>query len=126
MQLHEIMDSRIGTVSANDYALEALRHMKAQKLDWSFVLDRNQVSGVVFAQDLARFSETALKDRDVREYLTPNLVMVDIETEPQEAARMLRFSGQGFVGVIKGEQPVGILTTESLARSSRCVALQAS
>jgi predicted transcriptional regulator len=127
MQLNEMMDSRIGTVSANDYALEALRHMKAQKLDWSFVLDRNQVSGVVFARDLARLSETTLKEKDVREYLTTNLVIVDIETEPQEAARLLRHSGRGFVGVVKGNQPVGMLTSESLAHPSRHrVKLQAS
>lgn len=126
MHLYEIMDSRIGTVSANDYALEALRHMTTRQLDWSFVLDRNQVSGVVFARDLVKMSEATLKERDVREYLTTNLVMVDIETEPQEAARLLRFSEQGFVGVVKDNQPVGILTTESLGRPGRSMELQVS
>jgi len=126
MQLYDVMDSNIGTVSANDYAVEALRHMKARKLDWSFVLDCNQVSGVIFAQDLARLSEATLIERDVREYLITNLVMVDIDTEPQEAVRLLRFSERDFIGVVKDHQPVGILTTESLSRPSRNLVLQAS
>jgi predicted transcriptional regulator len=125
MRLYDLMDSHIGTVSANDYALEALRHMTAQKLDWSFVLDCNQVSGIVLARDLAAIAEATLKERDVREYLT-NLIMVDIDTEPQEAARLLRFSERGFVGIVKNNQPVGILTTESLGQSSRSIELQAS
>jgi len=126
MHLYDIMDPRIGTVSANDYAVEALRHMASKKLDWTFVLDRNEVSGVVFARDLERLSEATLKEHDVREYITTNLVMVDVATEPQEAARLLRFCGRNFVGVVKGNQPVGMLTRESLARPSQAINLQAS
>jgi CBS domain-containing protein len=114
MNLHEIMDSRIGTVSANDYAAEALRLMTTHNLSWSFVIDRNQVAGIVQAQDLARLSDALLKECDVREYVITNLLTVSIETELQEAIRLLRRSGHHFLGVIKNNLPVGILTQESL------------
>jgi predicted transcriptional regulator len=126
MHLYDIMDPRVSTVSANDYALEALRHMTSKNLEWTFVLDRNEISGVVFARDLEALPETTLKEKDVREYLTTNLVMVDVETEPQEAARLLRFCGRNFIGVVRGNQPVGILTRESLARPALALGLQAS
>lgn len=118
MHLQEIMDSRIGTVSANDYAAEALRLMTARNLSWSFVLDRNQVAGIILAKDLARLSDALLKERDVREYVTTNLLTVNIETELQEAIRLLNWSGHRFLGILKNNLPVGILTLESILNTN--------
>ena len=114
MHLYEIMDSRIGTVSANDYALEALRIMTMRRLSWCFVLDRNQVAGIIRYKDLARLSDAVLKEQDVREYVMPSLVTVSIDTELKEAKRILQRCGQHFVGVVKNDLPVGILTLEAM------------
>jgi hypothetical protein len=39
---------------------------------------------------------------------------------------LLRFCGRNFIGVVRGNQPVGILTRESLARPALALGLQAS
>jgi predicted transcriptional regulator len=114
MRLHELMDSRFVTVSANDYAAEALQLMQTRKLSWCFVLDRNEIAGLVWAKDLARSSDMMLKERDVREYIAPGLPTVNIETDSQDALRLLQRSGQRILGIIKNNLPVGILTQESL------------
>ena len=116
MHIHELMDSRISTVSANDYAAEALRVMASRNLSWSFVLDRNQIAGIIRAKDLARLSDALLKERDVREYVITSLVTVNIEADLNEAERLLRRSGQHFLGIIKGNLPVGILTQGALTQ----------
>jgi predicted transcriptional regulator len=116
MHIHELMDSRISTVSANDYAAEALRVMASRNMKWSFVIDRNQVVGIVQAKDLSRLSEALLKERDVREYINTSLVTVNIETDLSEAERLLRRSGHRFLGILKNNLPVGVLTQDAMFR----------
>lgn len=117
MHIHELMDSRISTVSANDYAAEALRVMASRNLSWSFVLDRNQVVGMIQAKDLSRLSDELLKECDVREYVNTSLITIHIETDLNEAERLLRRSGHPFLGIIKNDLPIGILTQEAIIRS---------
>src|SRR5690348_8375407 len=101
MRLHELMDSRFVAVSANDYATEALQLMQTRNLSWCFVLDRHGIAGLVWAKDLARSSDVVLKERDVREYMAPGLPTVNIETDSQDALRLLQRSGQRILGIIK-------------------------
>lgn len=117
MHIHELMDSRISTVSANDYAAEALRVMASRNLSWSFVLDRNQVVGMVHAKDLSRLSDGVLKECDVREYVNTSLITIHIETDINEAERLLRRSGHAFLGIVKNDLPIGILTQEAIIRA---------
>jgi len=115
MRLHELMDPRIGTVSANDYAAEALLLMNARNLGWCFVLDRNEVTGIIQAKDLDRIPETVLKERDVREFVRGNLPTVNIDAEVQEAERLLRRSGQRWLGILRNNLPVGILSQDAFS-----------
>lgn len=126
MRIFDIMDSRIGTISANDYAIEALRMMSAQQCPWIFVLEANELAGVIYARDLERYSETVLRDRDVREYLVSNVATVDADLDIQEAERLLRISGKGFLAVTKEGRPIGIITPKSLVLPGRKFTLQAS
>ena len=114
MRLPELMDSNIFSISENDYATEALRLMRNQGLKWLFVLNREQLAGVVFRSDLERCSDATLKEREVREFLNARIMVVDPGTLPQEAERMLRLSGQDFLAVVKGNCPIGIITSDTL------------
>jgi predicted transcriptional regulator len=114
MRLHELMDSRVGTVSANDYAAEALHLMNLRSLSWCFVLDRNEVTGLVWARDLAQLPDALLMERDVREFVTTQLLTVNIDTEVQEVERLLHRTGQRLLGVVKNNLPVGILNRDAL------------
>ena len=116
MTLQDIMDPRIGCVSANDYAAEALRLMIARNLNWIFVLDRNEIAGVIQAKELARWPDERLKERDVREFMTPHFLTIPIETEANEAARLLKHSGLRFAGITRNNLPVGFLTPDTLPR----------
>jgi len=126
MRIFDIMDSTVGTISANDYAIEALRMMIKQKCPWIFVLESNELAGVIYARDLERYSETVLRDRDVREYLVSNVGTIEADTDIQEAERLLRNSTRGFLAVIKDGRPIGMLTPKCLVLPGRKFNLQAS
>lgn len=119
MHLHELMDPRIGTVSANDYAAEALQLMNSRNLSWCFVLDRNEVTGLVWADDLAHLPDTLLKERDVREFVTTSLLTVSIDTDLQEVERLLHRSGQHLLGIIQNNLPVGIISEDHIRRENK-------
>ena len=119
MQLHELMDPRIGTVSANDYAVEALSLMNSRNLNWCFVLDRNEVNGIIWAEDLLRIPDTLLKERDVREFVTARLLTISIDADLSEAERLLHRSGQPVLAILKNNLPVGILSQDAISRVRR-------
>lgn len=116
MQLTEMMEAEILTISANDYAIEALRLMNQRNAPWAIVLDRDWIAGIVYAQELNRFPASLLKERDVQEYLRTNLLMIPEEAQPQEAERLLRNSGMDFLIVIRDNRPMGMITRDSLSR----------
>lgn len=116
MSLLEVMDSRVEFVSANDYAIEALRMMHARKVPWICVLDRDNVTGVILAKDLEKIPDNRLQEEDVREHLQGAQVGIQADTEPQQAERLLRFSGLRFLIVWLGSRVAGILTKETLSR----------
>lgn len=108
------MDRSITTISANDYAAEALRVMTARGQSKILVLERDEVVGVVSASDLQRMSDASLKDRDVREFMATRMLAIHVETQLQEAERLLRLSGLDFLTVVKDAYPVGIVNKETL------------
>lgn len=112
----KIMEPAGECVSANDYALEALRRLRQTGRSWAFVLDGNTVAGVVFANDLAREPEKTLRTGDAREYMKSELILVGSAVDSQEAERMLRLSRQDFLAVVERNRPIGIITRESLSR----------
>jgi CBS domain-containing protein len=117
MLLQEIMESRVFTVSANDYALEALRLLQRKRQPWAFVLDCDGVAGIVLRETLESLPEDYLHEDDVRRHTTEQIIMVGPEVESQEAERLLRLSQQGFLAIIEGKRPIGIITAENLKRS---------
>lgn len=60
---------RLTTVSAYDYAADALIFMYRKGLKQVHVLDGDEVVGMIYARDLERHSQSVLRDRDVREYM---------------------------------------------------------
>lgn len=116
MQLTEIMEAEILTISANDYAIEALRLMSQRNAPWAIVLDRDWIAGIVYAHELNRFPETMLKERDVQEYLRTDLLVIPEHAQPQEAERLLRNSAMDFLIVIRDNRPMGMITRDSLSR----------
>lgn len=119
MRLLDLMEPEILTISANDYAIEARRLMEQQHTNWILVLEKSQIAGVVLAQELASLPEGMLKERDVREYIRPNLLTINCEAQPREAERMLNRSGRNFLVVVQDNHPIGVITQESLVHGSR-------
>lgn len=115
MRIDEFMDTQVLTISVNDYAFEAKRLMAQQACDWMIALDRADVAGVVFAQELERASEAALKERDVREYVSAAWLRVNRDIQPQAAERLLRRSGYDLMVVVDENGLVGIVTLDTLA-----------
>jgi len=126
MRVYDIMDSRIATVSANDYAAEALRLMTLWRRPWIFVLDCNELIGIAYAKDMERLSQSLLREQDVREHLKTNLLAIGPDADAQEAERMLRLGRREFLTVVKDGCPIGIITPDSLTRPGQTVSLQAS
>lgn len=130
MRVYDIMDSRIATVSANDYAAEALRLMTLGSRPWIFVLDCKELIGIAYASDMERLSESLLREQDVREHLRTNLLAIGPEADTKEAERLLRTDRRDFLTVVKDGCPIGIITRDSLSRSrnrsGKAVSLQAS
>jgi CBS domain-containing protein len=116
MRLWEVMEPTRESVSANDYAAEALQRMRNRGCDWAFVLDRNEVVGLVFARDLERQPPDYLQEEDVRRYMTTRLILIGPDIASQEAERLLRLSRQDFLAVVEDHRPVGIVTAHSLIR----------
>lgn len=116
MQVADLMDTHVLTISVNDYAIEAKRLMSQHDRAWIIALEQSQIAGVVLAKDLERLSEAILKERDVREYVSADLLMVSRDAQPQEAERLLRRSGRDFLTVMDENWPIGILTQDALTQ----------
>lgn len=119
MFLHEVMESDIATVSAFDYAVEALTLMRRACLERVFVLDRDEIAGVVFRHDLERQSEAALRDRDVREYMNTGLAMADAQSTLEEAERLMRRRRLVYLAVMQNKRLVGAVPIRDLPARSR-------
>lgn len=111
------MDTNVLTISVNDYAIEAKRLMLQHDRAWIIALEQTQIAGVVLAKDLERLSEAILKERDVGEYISTDLLMVSRDAQPQEAERLLRRSGRDFLTVMDENWPIGILTQDDLTQA---------
>jgi predicted transcriptional regulator len=125
MKLLDVMDPNIVTVSANDYAADALSLMRQRGLSEVFVLQRDEVCGIVFAVDLAYLPDEVLKDRDVREFMVPSVAMAECELSTEEAEQLLDRTHMGTVAVMCGKQPVGVVTERDLRGRMRHSRLRA-
>jgi len=112
-RLHQIMDRQVATVSANDYALDALILMRARRITRAVVLDRDNAVGLLFARDLERFSEMTLADRDVRECMTPAVELVSPAARLEDLEAILS-RGRACLAVTQGRRILGILAPEDL------------
>lgn len=115
MQVDEIMDTHVLTISVNDYAIEARRLMAQFECEWIIALDHAEVAGVVLAGDLRNIPESILKERDVREFVSGELPRVSRTAKPREAQRLLRQTELDFLTVMDDDWPIGIVTGKALA-----------
>lgn len=120
MLLQEVMSRDISAVSANDYALAALRYMRSRNLDRVFVLERDRVAGVVFARDLERYSDEILTERDVREYMSTDLSVIAPDSTLEEAASVLERGRVACLAVVKNNRLLGSITADVL-RNPACL-----
>lgn len=81
MRVLERHKPTLASVSANDYAGEALRLMKKLGQRWIFVLDRTEIAGLVFAKDLENEPQERLHEGDVREYMIPTPCRKEAQSE---------------------------------------------
>jgi predicted transcriptional regulator len=120
MQLLELMDSKFVTVSANDYAVSALELMRNRGLSQLFVLDRDEIAGMIFEKDLKGLSEKFLRNCDVRETMvTNNLQVIGPDLPPEEAKSLLNRDGLACLVVREGQRIQGIITRDRLGQSGK-------
>lgn len=114
MRLYDILAEPVVTVSANDYAASALELIRMRGVSKVFVLDRDEIAGVIFKEDVIRQSESWLQERDAREVMTTDLQVVSPEFDSGEAERMLHLGGFACLVVHDGRQIQGAVTREDL------------
>ncbi len=103
-----------GSISANDYAVEALDLLQKKKQDWAFVLDRNEVIGMVSRRALEKETQDTLHHEDVRNFVDTNVMLVDAATPPQELKRLSHKHPGMQLGMIEKSRPVGLVRAELL------------
>jgi hypothetical protein len=73
MLLRDVLETTNEFVSANDYAVDALERMRSNGNRWSFVVDRDEVIGLVFTQTLESHPTSVLRTTDVKEHINSEL-----------------------------------------------------
>lgn len=122
MQVQDIMDTHVLTISVNDYAIEARRLMAQHGRDWVIAVERAEVAGVVWAESLRSIPDSTLKELDVREFVSADLPKVSRSAKPREARRVLRQSGLHFLTVMENDWPVGVVTEDDLTARGQSAA----
>jgi chloride channel protein, CIC family len=119
MEVADLMERRVVTVSANDYAMEALSLMREKGLSELLVVDRNEVVGYVERRILECQMPRTLAERDVREYMNPHVTFAEPDTSADEADWLMRRDSLPSLPVMENRRLQGVVTRRSLNRSSR-------
>lgn len=111
MQLSEIMNSRVVTISSRDAASAAWTRMRRRGIRHLVVMDGGSVVGVLSERDLGGRTGTAMrKGRTVKDLMTPSVVSAAPHTRVREAADLMRSRLIGSLPVLDGDRIVGIVT----------------
>ncbi|HEY9685828.1 MAG TPA: CBS domain-containing protein [Coleofasciculaceae cyanobacterium] len=113
------MDSKFVTVSANDYAVSALELMRNRGLSQLFVLDRDEIAGMIFEKDLKGLSEKLLRNSDVRETMVTNLQVIEPNLPREEAESLLHRDGLACLVVREGRRIQGVITRDRLGHPGK-------
>lgn len=117
--IHALMEPRVPTVSANDYAESALLVMWRYGVTQAFVVERNALVGVVYWHDLQRDVQTVRMDRDVREYMRANVPVLEPQVTADDAWRVMQSRGVDSLPVVQGHRLLGMVTRRALRQGQR-------
>ena len=114
MRLKDVMSKNFRTISPNDTATEAQYQMSQYNSSHLVVIERSEVVGIVSAKELENIDGRFLKSRDVRDFMTPNVVTANLEMDVGEAAKLMRGNVASCLPVMDGNTLVGIVTISDL------------
>ncbi len=115
MQLKEIMNLDVKTVTEDLPADQAWHRMNMESIHHFVVVRGNTVTGILSERDLGGPHGHQVSDgRIVAELMTPDVVTATPETTIQEAAELLRGNAIGCLPVMEGDRLAGIITLSDM------------
>lgn len=128
MQVKDVMTPQVETVGRNDDLLMVDQLMGSRHLRHLPVIENNQIVGIVTQRDLFKaamssamgYGEKAqhqfLHSVRVKEIMVYPVITVTVDTDLQEAVRIMMEKGIGCLPVVDGTQVVGMVTKTDLLR----------
>ena len=115
MRLHDIMTTKVETVTLGTSAEDAWNRMKGRRIHHLVVMDGASVAGVLSDRDLGSARGAALRaDKSVDDLMACPVVSVTSNTTVREAANKLRGRSIGCLPVVDRGRLTGIVTVSDL------------
>ena len=122
LKVREVMVTNLVTIGPNGLIFEAAKLMRDKKVGSVIVVKKQKVLGIVTERDLVR--RVLAENRDpkmvkMKDVMSTPVFSISPEEDIVNAAHIMRQRGIRRVVVIAGDELVGVITTNDLARNMK-------
>lgn len=113
----EIMSSRIVTIVQDEYLANVIKLFREHGINSLPVLEDFRLIGLITTSDLLRefaYSGLAVARETVVERMKPAGEPIDCSASIDEAAMAMRMDQKEFIGVVRGDLPLGVISHRDL------------
>jgi len=117
MQVKDIMNTDVKTISPASTAQDAAKEMNKYGIGGLIVVDRDRMAGIVTERDIMRHVVAAGKDPKkvkTKEIMVKRVIMIDPEADIYEAAEIMQQNGIKKLPVLHKSSLVGIITATDI------------
>lgn len=121
MLVKEVMNTDVKTISQDSSIKEAAQLMSEFSIGSLIVVENERVVGIVTERDIMKKVVAEARDSEqtmVKEIMTRDVIMIEPDTDIQDAADIMMDKGIKKLPVVEGNALVGIVTATDLCMAS--------
>jgi tRNA nucleotidyltransferase (CCA-adding enzyme) len=112
-----IMSFPVKTIDAKTGIKEAFKIMARMGFSGLPVTEKNKPIGIISKRDIEKILLVESRNRPVKQYLTPNIVKVSVDSDIRKIEELMVINNVGRVLVEKNEKIVGIISRSDLLKA---------
>ena len=122
LKVREVMVTNLVTIEPNALIFEVAKLMRDKKVGSVIIIKKRKVLGIVTERDLVR--RVLAENRDpktikIRDVMSTPVFSISPEEDVVNAAHIMRQRGIRRIVVMTGDELVGVITTNDLARNMK-------
>ena len=112
----EVMVKELKTITSDYDIQEAAKIMKKERVGSLIVMSRENISGILTAQDIVHKHVAEGKGRQVKDIMTREVITIDPKKTIEEAARVMANNKIEKLPVVEHNRLIGIITNNDILK----------